>query len=329
MSFTNPRPIAITPGEPAGVGPDIVCDIASSWTGAPLVIVACPELMAQRAKRLGLAWDIPLYQPNQSVPVSLFPVLCSEPSPIPGQLNPAHADYVLTTLSEASDRCLHGEWAALVTGPVHKGVINDAGIPFMGHTEWLQQQTGTTNVLMTFLNPVIPCALLTTHHPLREVTQHITEDRVYQALHLLHKGMQRFLTLESPRLGIAGVNPHAGEGGHLGDEEITILMPAIDRARADGIDCSDPIPADTLFTPPARKPFDAILSMYHDQGLPVIKALAFGQTTQITLGLPFLRVSVDHGTALGLAGTGRANTQSMKSAITHAISMTQHQEKSS
>lgn len=326
MSLINPRPIAITPGEPAGIGPDIICQTLSSWDGPPLVIVACPELMAHRAKQLGIPWDIPLYNPNQPAPVSLFPVVCSQPSPVAGHLNPAHADYVLNTLAEATDRCMHGEWAALVTGPVHKSVINDAGISFMGHTEWLQEHTGTANVLMTFLNPVIPCSLLTTHHPLRDVTRHITEERVYQALHLLHRGMQTYLTLTSPRLGIAGVNPHAGEGGHLGDEEINVLMPAIERARHDGIHCSDPIPADTLFTPPAREPFDAILSMYHDQGLPVIKALAFGETTQVTLGLPFLRVSVDHGTALHLAGTGNARSESLHLAIAHAVRMTHHQE---
>ncbi len=314
-------PIVITPGEPAGIGPDIVCKLVASWDGHPLVIVACPKVMASRAAALNLPWQIPLYSDTKNVPVSLLPIDCPNAEPIPGVLNVDHASYVLATLEKATQGCLSGQFSALITGPVHKGILCDAGHAFTGHTEWLQTYSQTQTVLMTFLNPIIPCALLTTHLPLKEVVAHITHDRVCNAIHLLHTSMKRYYQLPAPKIGIAGINPHAGEGGHLGDEEQRVLIPAIRACQAQGIACSNPIPADTLFTPPVRREFDAILSIYHDQGLPVIKALAFGKTTQVSFGLPFLRVSVDHGTALSIAGSGKANHNSLALAVKAALAL--------
>ncbi len=306
--------IAVTSGEPAGIGPDI-CLALAAWqrnsavvTRQRLVVLGDRELLAARARQLGIdigdleIRHIPLRAP------------C-----VPGRLDPANARYVLDLLDAACDGCLSGEYAAMVTAPVHKGVINDAGIPFTGHTEYLAERTGTPRVVMmlagTGEHAGLRVALATTHLPLKDVPAAITREGLAATIRILHHDLVTKFGFPRPRILVAGLNPHAGEGGHLGAEEIETITPVLERLRAEGMDLVGPLPADTLFTRNVLAGSHAQLAMYHDQGLAVLKYAAFDEGINITLGLPILRTSVDHGTALDLAGTGRADPRSLFAAV--------------
>lgn len=310
-------PLVITTGEPAGIGPDVVIQAAQHHTGMPLVIVADPLLLHERAACLGLRADWPLFDAEQSQRISILPIPLCVPCE-PGVLAADNAPYVLRCLEAAARGCLNDTFSALVTGPVHKGIINQAGLPFAGHTELFAALTDTQTVVMTFLTDFCPVGLMTTHLPLREVPDAITEQLVYESARVLLDAMPTYFSNDKPKLAICGLNPHAGEDGHLGREEIDVMAPAIRRLRQEGHLVDGPLSADSLFAPNNRQQYDAILSPYHDQALPVIKALGFGRGTQTTLGLPFLRLSVDHGTALSLAATGQADTGSLRVALEQA-----------
>jgi 4-hydroxythreonine-4-phosphate dehydrogenase len=321
------RPLALTPGEPAGIGPDLCIQLAQQPRRTPLVVVADPQLLEQRAATLGLPLTLRPFATTQPVShaageLSVAAVPLAQPAKA-GQLNPANAPYVLDTLKLALDGCLSGHFSALVTGPVHKGVINDAGIPFTGHTEFLAEQTGTARVVMMLATEGLRVALATTHLPLREVSSAITPALLREVLTILHRDLIQQFGIAAPRILICGLNPHAGEGGHLGREEIEIIAPVVEELRGQGMALYGPLPADTLFTPRYLSEADAVLAMYHDQGLPVLKHIGFGHAVNITLGLPVIRTSVDHGTALELAGTGRCETGSLHYAIEVAERMVQ------
>ncbi len=317
-------PLALTPGEPAGIGPDLVVQIAQRQWPWPLVAVADPTLLQRRAERLGLPLRLLPYRGETVAPApagALHVAPTDLPNPTqPGELDPRNAGYVLKTLRHAAQGCLDGRYAALVTGPVHKGVINDAGIPFSGHTEFLAEITGGHPVMMLAC-PGLRVALATTHLPLREVPDAITPDRLERVVRALHHDLVQRFGIDAPNILVCGLNPHAGEGGHLGREEIEIIEPTLARLRAEGIRLSPPLPADTLFTPRHLEKADAVLAMYHDQGLPVLKHIGFGRAVNITLGLPIIRTSVDHGTALELAGSGRADAGSLVAAIEQAAAL--------
>ncbi len=305
--------IAITPGEPAGIGPELVAAVAQDFPEAKLVAVADPDLMQQvGAKRGGDALE-------------LQPVTLKHPA-VPGRLNPANAEYVLETLRIAATGCMQGTFDAMVTGPVHKGVINEAGIAFSGHTEFLAELTGAPMPVMMLAADRLRVALVTTHLPLREVADAITAERLEQVIRILHQDLQRDYGITQPRILVAGLNPHAGESGHMGDEEIRVITPVMDQLRGEGLLLEGPLPADTLFTPKHLERADAVLAMYHDQGLPVLKHVGFGHAVNITLGLPIIRTSVDHGTALDLAGKHQADCSSLRAAITEAIRMARHRQ---
>lgn len=318
--------LALTPGEPAGIGPDLCIQLAQQPRQAQLVVIADPELLRRRAAQLGLPLSLREYSPAESarpaVPgeLSVLPVSL-ERSAEAGRLDPHNAPYVLQTLRRAVAGCSGGEFDALVTGPVHKGVINEAGIPFTGHTEFLAELTGTARVVMMLATEGLRVALATTHLPLAEVSRHITRPLLDEIIRILHRELQQRFGLAAPRILVCGLNPHAGEGGHLGREEIEVIAPVLERLRGEGMQLFGPLPADTLFTPRYLAEADAVLAMYHDQGLPVLKHLGFGRAVNVTLGLPFVRTSVDHGTALELAGSGKAETGSLEYAIEVAIEM--------
>lgn len=313
--------LAITPGEPAGIGPDIALKTAM-MSPRPLLIVASPVLMQARARKLGMAvtfndWrDSGVIRPGQ---INMAPVaLRADVSA--GKPDVANAAYVIETLEEAVSLCQSGICSALVTGPVNKAVINDAGIPFTGHTEWLARRTGADHVVMLLATEGLKVALVTTHLPLRGVADAITPELLRRTIHILNQDLQCKFGIADPTTLILGLNPHAGEGGHLGREEIEVIGPVItelcSRYRLIG-----PVPADTAFTPQLLEQVDVVLAMYHDQGLPVLKFKGFGHAANITLGLDIVRTSVDHGTALDLAGTGRADAASMMTAIEFAAKM--------
>ena len=314
----------ITAGEPAGIGPDLIIQLAQSGQLDDCVVVADPHLLEQRASQLGLplSWQENAPKQGKNHPGTLHIVPTKLTAPVqPGALNPANAPYVLNTLELAIDGCLSGAFSALVTGPVQKSVINDAGIPFTGHTEFLQQRCGVDQVVMMLACPGLRVALATTHLPLRAVADAITPDLLERVIRITVRDLHSQFGLANPRLLVCGLNPHAGEGGHLGDEEIRIIKPLIQQLRAEGMNLEGPLPADTLFTPRHLEQADAVLAMYHDQGLPVLKYRGFGNAVNITLGLPIIRTSVDHGTALDLAGHGNADAGSLLAAIDCARQM--------
>ncbi|MFA0810899.1 4-hydroxythreonine-4-phosphate dehydrogenase PdxA [Microbulbifer epialgicus] len=322
--------IALTPGEPAGIGPELAVKVAQQGSAAQVVSIVDPTLLYQTAANVKLPLQLlPFSQdapPSSTPPGSLYikeAPMAAEAQP--GVLNPANSPYVLKTLEMAAQGCLEGSFDALVTGPVHKGVINDAGIPFSGHTEFFADQAGVERVVMMLTAEELRVALVTTHLPLKEVSSAITENRLIQIIHILHHSLTKQFRISAPRIGVCGLNPHAGEGGHLGREEIEIIAPTLEKLRAQGIQCIGPLPADTLFTPPQLARCDAILAMYHDQGLPVLKFKGFGKAVNITLGLPFIRTSVDHGTALDLAGSGQADSGSLEAALSQAIELAKRQ----
>ncbi len=320
--------IAITPGEPAGIGPDLCVQLSQQAGAAEWVVVADPALLAARAAQLGVGLQLETVdwqRPPQAQRAGTLQVL---PVPLraavqPGILNPANAAYVLNSLQTATQACLDGHCAAVVTGPVHKGVINAAGIPFSGHTEFLAQLCHTDTVVMLLATEGLRVALVTTHLPLAAVSAAITAERLTQIITVLHHDLQTRFGLPQPRIAVCGLNPHAGEGGHMGREEIEVIEPVLLCLRAAGMDLRGPLPADTAFTPPQLAVCDAVLAMYHDQGLPVLKHLGFGNAVNITLGLPIIRTSVDHGTALDLAGTGRAHAGSLQRALGLALDLAQ------
>lgn len=317
--------LALTPGEPAGIGPDLVIRIAQQQWPRPLVAIADPELLGERASRLDLPLQLLPYEPGCDIPApagSLYhhPVAL-ERSAVAGRLDPGNARYVLQTLRHAVEGCLRGDYAGMVTAPVHKAVINDAGIQFSGHTEFIADITGGHPVMMLAC-PGLRVALATTHLPLREVADAITPEVLTQVIRALHRDLLERFRIARPNILVCGLNPHAGEGGHLGREEIEIIEPTLAGLRAEGMQLSQPLPADTLFTPRHLEQADAVLAMYHDQGLPVLKHMGFGQAVNITLGLPIVRTSVDHGTALELAGSGQADPGSLVAAIGEAVRLT-------
>ena len=310
-----PNVIAITPGEPAGIGPDICLALMQEPPDCALVFIADPQVLAARARALGLACELHEWRadPAPAPGHYLVPVAAAQPV-VPGRLDAGNARYVLATLDRAIEGCMRGEFAALVTGPVHKGALNDAGVPFTGHTEYIGERCGAEPVMMLAC-PGLRVALATTHVPLAEVSRHITRELLRSTLRTLHQDLQRRFGVAEPRIAVCGLNPHAGESGHLGREEIEILVPVIEELAAAGMRLRGPLPADTAFVPAQLAETDAVLAMYHDQGLPVIKHRDFANAVNVTLGLPFVRTSVDHGTALEHAGSGRADPSSLRAAL--------------
>jgi len=313
-------PLILTAGEPAGIGPDLCVMLARKLSAGRVVILADRDVLAARADRLGIPFSVPDYTPGGDAPVSVLSMPVATPVE-PGVLKPVNGAYVLQTLRRAVSGCLDGEFSGLVTGPVHKGVINDAGVAFTGHTEFLAELTGTPRVVMMLAGGGMRVALATTHLPLREVADAISQDALTEIVRILDAGLRRDFGVKRPRILVAGLNPHAGEGGHLGREEIEVIGPVLAALRAEGMDLVGPLPADTLFQRKNLTGADAVLAMYHDQGLPVLKHASFGEGVNITLGLPIVRTSVDHGTALDLAGTGRIDTGSLEVALATARTM--------
>ena len=322
-------PLAITAGEPSGIGPDLCLQLAGH--AHPLVVIADKSMLQQRAAQLGLNVSLHDYStttPHVAGKLSVLHVPVAQPVSA-GKLDRQNAAYVLKTLDRALEGCVSGEFAGMVTAPVHKGIINDSGIPFTGHTEYLAEQTNTPLVVMMLAGGGMRVALATTHLPLREVADAITQSLLEDILRILHRDLQKRFGLSHPRILVAGLNPHAGESGHLGREELDVMIPVLDRLRAEGMNVSEPLPADTLFAAHRLRECDAVLAMYHDQGLPVLKHASFGEGVNVTLGLPIIRTSVDHGTALDLAGTGRADVGSLIQAIALATTMAEAKRQNS
>lgn len=317
------KPLLVSSGEPAGIGPDICLSLAQ--TGIPLVILADPTVLEARAKLLHINMKIKIYKAHQSVTsapnqLTVLPVYCAD-SVIPGQLNVKNAAYVMELLKQGVDRCLNKEFSALVTAPVHKAIINKAGISFTGHTEYMAERCKSQTVVMMLVNKGMRVALITTHLPLKKVAEVINEDLIIDSIEQLYLALQRDFNIVNPGISVAGLNPHAGESGYLGREEIAIIFPALEKLRARKWNIKGPLPADTMFVNNAREKCDAFVAMYHDQGLPVLKYSGFNQAVNITLGLPIIRTSVDHGTALELAGSGQAEPASLLAAVNVASKM--------
>lgn len=320
--------MVVTPGEPAGVGPDLTLHLSQQSWPVELIVVADQNLLADRAKQLGVSVMLKTYdamaepRPSPAGELIVEPVAMSKPARA-GLLDPANAPYVIATLTRACSGCQADEFAAMITGPVHKSVINQGGIEFTGHTEWLAQQTGTAQPVMLLVADEMRVALATTHIPLAEVPARIQPELIESVCQTLHHGLERQFAITNPRIAVLGLNPHAGEGGHLGLEDAELIAPALERLRENGMDIVGPIAADTAFVPERLQGFAAVLAMYHDQGLPVLKYAGFGRSVNVTLGLPIIRTSVDHGTALDRAGTGEADAGSLVAAIHLAISMSE------
>ena len=318
--------LALTPGEPSGVGPDLLIQLAQKQHQAELIAFADADLLAQRAAQLELPLQIKSFapdqppQPSQAGVLSVASISVAQ-SVVAGTLNQANAHYVLNTLDQAVHACQTGLCDAMVTGPVQKSVINQAGISFSGHTEYLAAKTNTSTVVMMLATEELRVALATTHLPLREVAQTIDRQLLTDVIEVLCHDLENVFGIKQPTILVCGLNPHAGEGGHLGREEIDIIEPVLKRFRQRGGNVLGPMPADTLFTAKHLGSADAVLAMYHDQGLPVLKNQGFGRAANITLGLPIIRTSVDHGTALDLAGTGEADSGSLETAISVACQM--------
>lgn len=317
----KPLPLAVTSGEPAGIGPELCLRLIDAEF--PLVVLADRQLLAERAAQLGLDLCLRDHVPGQpSLPGTLdvLHVPLAVPS-LPGKLDAANGPYVLALLDRALAGCRAGEFSAMVTAPVHKGIINDAGVPFTGHTEYLAEKTGTSRVVMMLAGAGLRVALATTHLALKDVPAAITHSELETTLRILHADLREKFGIARPRILVAGLNPHAGEDGHMGREEIEVIAPVLAKLRGEGLDLVGPLPADTLFTRKVLAGSDAQLAMYHDQGLAVLKYAAFEEGINITLGLPVIRTSVDHGTALDLAGTGRADPGSLFAAVALAAQL--------
>lgn len=320
--------LALTAGEPAGIGPDLCVQIAQQSLPCKLVVIADRELLLARAQQLKLPLKLvdistTAVSLHQTGSLQVLHVPLTEPT-IPGTLNPANAPYVLTTLREAVEGCKSGRFDGMVTAPVHKGVINDAGISFTGHTEYLSELTQSA-VVMMLVGGGMRVTLATTHLSLKDVAAAITADRIENKLRIVHQDLITRFMLNKPHIAVAGLNPHAGESGHLGREEIDIIIPVLNKLRAEGMHLTGPVPADTLFNPTQLQQVDCVFTMYHDQGLPVLKHASFGGGVNVTLGLPIIRTSVDHGTALELAATGHAHAGSLLAALEMAIQLANNQ----
>ncbi|WP_353251966.1 4-hydroxythreonine-4-phosphate dehydrogenase PdxA [Salinisphaera sp. PC39] len=327
----TPR-VVFTPGEPAGIGPDLAVRLAQSAHPCEIVAVADPDLLAERAAALGLSLTLDVADfgsdpvPQRPGRLTVWPVERAAPTRC-GEPDPRNARYVLDTLDAAVALCRRGDCGALVTGPVHKAVINDAGIAFDGHTGYLAARCGSGEPVMMLATrgePELRVALATVHIPLSAVPGAITADGLTHTLRVLDDDLRHRFGIARPRILVAGLNPHAGEGGYLGREEIDVIAPVIEALRDEGLELTGPLPADTLFTPARLRGADAVLAMYHDQGLPVIKHLGFGRTVNVTLGLPIVRTSVDHGTALDIAGTDAVDTGSAEAALAMALDLVAH-----
>ncbi|MGL4317215.1 MAG: 4-hydroxythreonine-4-phosphate dehydrogenase PdxA [Pseudomonas sp.] len=325
--MTASRLFALTPGEPAGIGPDLCLLLAREAQPVALVAIASRTLLVERAAQLQL--EIALIEvapgawPTTPAPAgSLYVWDTPLAAPVvPGQLDQANAGYVLQTLTRAGQGCIDGHFAGMITAPVHKGVINEAGIAFSGHTEFLAELTHTEQVVMMLATRGLRVALVTTHLPLKDVAAAITAERLARVARILHADLVEKFGIARPRILVCGLNPHAGEGGHLGREEIEVIEPTLEQLRGEGLNLIGPLPADTLFTPKHLDHCDAVLAMYHDQGLPVLKYKGFGAAVNVTLGLPIIRTSVDHGTALDLAGSGKIDSGSLQVALETACQM--------
>lgn len=330
-----PLQLAVTPGEPAGIGPELLIQLVQQPGALPpdcvLIAVADPDLLRARASLLSLPLTLLEWQPGDLLPppgasqLYVHPVALTAPCEA-GVLSVGNAAYVLETLRVATQLCLEHHVDGMVTAPVHKGVINDAGIAFSGHTEFLAQQCQVALTVMMLATDGLRVALATTHLPLKDVAAAITAPMLMRIVRILHEDLKNKFAIAQPRILVCGLNPHAGEGGHLGREEIEVITPVLDLMRAEGMQLDGPLPADTLFTEKYLKHADAVLAMYHDQGLPVLKYKGFGRASNITLGLPIIRTSVDHGTALDLAGRGVADNGSLLNAIQTACQMIQAQQ---
>lgn len=323
--------LTITPGEPAGIGPDLIIQHVQQKQEHELVCIADSNMLQIRAEKLGLPLTIHPYDANNIQPhAASHLTVIEEPLnnvSVCGIAVKENARSQLNALKRAVSGCMSGEFSALITGPMHKGIINDAGIPFTGHTEYLAQLSNTKKVVMMLAAPKskyqLRVALATTHLPLAKVSDAITQSSLEEIITILNHDMKKYFDLKKPKILICGLNPHAGEDGHLGMEEIETIIPIIKKLKHEGLNLEGPLPADTLFTERYLEDADAVLAMYHDQGLPVLKHVGFGEAVNITLGLPFIRTSVDHGTAFDLAGTGKANVGSLKAALTMASHMAQ------
>ena len=317
-------PLYVTSGEPAGIGPDICLSLAGRVDERPVVVLADMQMLQQRAEQLDNHVELVAYQGQQQPSLSgqLFvehiPLI--EPVEL-GQLNPANAAYVIEQLRRSAEYAMSGRSVGVATAAVQKSVINDAGITFSGHTEYYQEFAGVDRVVMMLVTKTLRVALVTTHLPLRDVPDAITKQRLHQVIDILIHDLKTKFKIAQPRILVCGLNPHAGEDGYLGREEIDVINPVLEIYRTQGIDMTLSLPADTLFTPENLKDADAVLAMYHDQGLPVLKSQGFGEAVNITLGLPFIRTSVDHGTALSLAGTGQAKSSSLHVAVDLALDL--------
>jgi 4-hydroxythreonine-4-phosphate dehydrogenase len=316
----------VTSGEPAGVGPDACVTLAQSDWGADLVVAADASLLSATAAALGLPLRLELYEPSKAAAPHRAGVLkvLHIPTAHPvraGELDPGNAAYVIAMLARACDGCMNGEFAAMVTAPVQKSILMDAGFAFTGHTEYLAERTRASLPVMMLQTGTLRVALVTTHLPLADVPRAITRERLRATLRIVATDLERHFGLSTPRIGVLGLNPHAGESGHLGREEIEVIGPVVEELLREGLDLRGPIPADTAFAPQFLSSVDVIVAMYHDQGLPVIKHDGFGSAVNVTLGLPILRTSVDHGTALSLARTGKADSGSLRAALTLAVEL--------
>ncbi|MDA7723777.1 4-hydroxythreonine-4-phosphate dehydrogenase PdxA [Pseudomonadales bacterium] len=320
--------IAITPGEPAGIGPDLVVQAAQRERQMPWLVIADKNMLAARAQLL----QLPLTLDDNLQSPSLLPgylTVLHTPlanTVIPGQLDAANVPGVMAALDAAIAGCMRGDYSALLTGPMQKSVVNDAGIAFSGHTEYLAEKSGVEDVVMLLMTDAMRVALATTHLPLAQVSNALTQPLLERRLHILNNTLRQQFAVAQPRILVAGLNPHAGEGGHLGSEEINVIKPVCERLRSQGMNLVGPLPADTLFTPKYLQHADAVMSMFHDQGLPVLKYSGFGQAVNVTLGLPFIRTSVDHGTALDIAGSGDADLGSLLAALTVASELITNKE---
>lgn len=324
MGLNKSSRIALTPGEPAGIGPDLVVQLAQQGLPSEIVVIADPKILKDRAQQLNLPLSIAEYNSkpsqNKKSQITVLPIATEQPVEA-GVLNPKNSAYVIATLQRAVTGCLQGEFSAMVTGPVHKAVINQAGIEFSGHTEFLAKAAKVGHTVMMLATEKVRVALVTTHLPLRLVSVTITAELLTETFLILEKGLRDRFKISKPRILVCGLNPHAGEHGYLGREEIDLIIPVLNNLRNAGLNLIGPVSADTAFIPQNLKQYDVIVCMYHDQGLPVIKALGFDEAVNITLGLPFIRTSVDHGTALELAGTGQANSGSLLAAIKTSVTI--------
>ncbi len=318
---------ALTPGEPAGIGPDLCVIIAQQEQPYPVVVISDAAMLQQRAAQLQLPLQViavdPQQLPQQPAPVGALYVWQTDLAApvVPGQLNQANASHVLETLTRAGQGCIDGIFAAMITAPAHKGIINEAGVPFSGHTEFLQELTGASQVVMMLATHGLRVGLVTTHLPLRAVADAVTPQRLESVTSILHSELQDKFGIKDPRIIVCGLNPHAGEDGHLGREEIDVIIPVLEKLRDLDMNLVGPLPADSVFTPNNLKNCDAVLAMYHDQGLPVLKHKGFGAAVNVSLGMPIIRTSVDHGTALDLAATGRIDSGSLEVALETAYQM--------